>query len=330
MRKKSYKKSAKSNAALIKRRANNTLAQISKRKSTSKQPTTGLTSTDITFYSQHKDELRKLIKINNQRISRLSKKGLLDMSFAYQKISPVYLTESGKIRGTLKGLDPEEIRKLIEVNLKFATSVTITAKGISNLRSEKQKNLIKQLINHADISLEDRNTLETYLNSLSADEFAEVSDAYSYLLSKQFSQSSDQRFLLVAQDIVQKARMMHEEDAAKIIQHARSNVMRAQAKEMVSLKDINIDSLTDEELSRVMKEIASRDTKSVIKAIDDKKNEEYQKIMISNLSDEDYNNLSPVTQDAIDEANESPALFALKRRKRKATFTKEDLKKIFS
>lgn len=290
MRKKSYKKSAKSNAARIKKQAAKTLSQISKRKAKSTQATSGLESADITFYSQHRDELRKLIKVNNQRISRLAKKGLLEKSQAYRAIHPIFLTEDGKLRGSLKGLSYEHTRMLIEAHLKFATSATTTAKGISKVRTAKQNNLIEQMINYSDISSEDRKTLEKYLKSLSADEFDEVVDSYSYLLSKQFSYSSDQRFLMISQDIVQKARMMHEADTNQIMQQVKSNIMRADAKKREELKEINIDMLTDEELEQ----------------------------------------LSQETQDAIDAVRESPLERAKKRIKRKATFTEQDLKNLFS
>lgn len=290
MRKKNYKKSAKSNAARIKKQAAKTLSNISKRKAKSTQATSGLESADITFYSQHRDELRKLIKVNNQRISRLAKKGLLDKSQAYRAIHPIFLTEDGKLRGSFKGLSYEHTRMLIEAHLKFATSATTTAKGISKVRTAKQNNLIEQMINYSDISSEDRKTLEKYLKSLSADEFDEVVDSYSYLLSKQFSYSSDQRFLMISQDIVQKARMMHEADTNQIMQQVKSNIMRADAKKREELKEINIDMLTDEELEQ----------------------------------------LSQETQDAIDAVRESPLERAKKRIKRKATFTEQDLKNLFS
>lgn len=306
MRKKSYKKSSKSNAARIKKQAAKTLSTISKLKKQRKAyvydkkthelkvvkgvKTSGIYSKDITFFYNNRNELRKLVKANNQKIERLAKKGLLEKSAAYMAIHPVFLTEDGKLTGYTRGKSYEYVRTLIEAHLKFATSDTTTIKGINKARTDKQNNFINKIVEYSHLSAGDRKTIERYLKSLPNDEFDNVISTYTYLLSKQLSYSSGERFLAISQDIAQKARRIHEADSLTIVQQIKSNMLRE----------------------------------------DLKKREEFSKINLSTLGDEELRKLSQPTQDLIDTTRETPLERMQKRVKHKATFTDEDLRKLFS
>lgn len=306
MRKKSYKKSSKSNAARIKKQAAKTLSTISKLKKQRKAyvydkdtnelkvvkgvKTSGIYSKDITFFNQNRDALRKLVKANNQKIERLAKKGLLDQSAAYKSIHPFFLTEDGKLTGYTRGKSNEYVRALIEAHLKFATSDTTTLKGINKVRNDRQNNFINKIVEYSHLSASDRKTIERYLKSLPNDEFDNIIGTYTYLLSKQLSYSSGERFLAISQDIAQKARRIHEADSLTIVQQIKSNILRE----------------------------------------DLKKREEYALLDLDMLGDEELRKLSQPTQDLIDATRETPLEKKQKRAKHKATFTDEDLRKLFS
>lgn len=238
------------------KQAAQTLKTVEKRKSTKQSgkgefhvPTTGIERKDVAYYKQHHKEYMKLVKVNNQRIKRLANKGLLDKSFAYQAIDQRFKKRSnGMLLSSFQGMEEEDIYKLISAHIKFATSKTTTATGIASVRSSKQQNFINQLIRFSDISVEDRATLRQYLESLPPDKFDNIIDGYSYILSRQFAYASDQRFLVISQDIVQKARMMHEADAQGIMNQVKTAIKRADLKKREDLKDINLDMMTQEDL----------------------------------------------------------------------------------
>lgn len=249
-------KAAKKAEKQAAKQAAKTLKGIESRKSTRQSgkgqyhiPTTGIERKDVTYYKQHHDEFMKLVKVNNQRIKRLANKGMLDKSFAYQAIDQRFKKRSnGMLLSSFQGMDDEDIRKLIASHIKFATSKSITQSGIETIRSSKQENFINQLIRFSDISVEDRATLRQYLESLPPDKFENIIDGYSYILTRQFAYASDQRFLVISQDIVQKARMMHEADAQGIMNQVKTAIKRADLKKREDLKDINLDMMTQEDL----------------------------------------------------------------------------------
>lgn len=243
------------------KQAAQTLKTITKRKSVREfndrtkrkilKRTTGILSEDITFFKEHAKEFAKLVKVNNQRIRRLENKGLLSESAAYQAISDEFKTESGRLKPLRAFKSENEQRKLIEIHLRFATSKSATAGAIAKSKQTRRQGMIDRLIEKADASTEDRKTLREFLESLSDDDFNNIISAYDWILSKQFAMDSNQKFIAISHDIVQKARMMHEADTNQIMHQVKVSQLRHELQSIDELKTMNLELATYEELSKI-------------------------------------------------------------------------------
>lgn len=158
--------------------------------------------TAVTKLSKNKKLLKEVSDVANKRIKSLISHRALKKSMAYKN----YQAETKGEHYRVPPLEnPGYGRDEIKAALRFLASKTSSWQGYKQVRKNARENFKEQIIENSNMSQEDKDTLESWLDSLSQNAFDRIVDTYAIVLDENFISGSTEQFNFIGNHMIAQA-----------------------------------------------------------------------------------------------------------------------------